>query len=470
MSARRGSSVLLVATLALAATGLRAASAPASAPSNQELATYADALLAKTYPAGAPGAIALVVRDGQVVLRKGYGVASLELGAPSNPDGVYWIASVTKPFTAVAVMQLVERGKISLDDEIQKYLPDYPSHDAKITIEELLTHTSGIPTYAEGLTFAQRLREDLSVSQLIARFRDKPLDFPPGTKWSYSDSGYVLLGAVIEKVSGLSYGQYLQKEIFGPAGMTHSRYGVNDEVVPGRVDGYERTANGFRRARYVSLTQGYAAGSILSTVDDLAAFDRALGRNVLLKSETFERMVTPKILPDGTSTRMGLCWSVTALDGHPLYEHNGGIYGFSAHLLRMPDRHLFIAILSNDGDGAPRPESTAFFIAERAVGKTVDLGKPYELDERTLASLPGAYAFDDKVVRTLSREGGKIFLQRAMGAKYEIVATGPNELRLILAPDNRLELLRDGEGRVNAVRLLPRFGPDGGIGRKTPAP
>ncbi len=273
---RRALGLPLLAALLLAApaSGLRAADAPKV--SDQDLAAYADALLAKTYPPGAPGASALVVRNGQVVLRKGYGLASLELGVPSNPDGVYWIASVTKPFTAVAVMQLVEKGKVALDDEITRYLPDYDTHGQKITIEQLLTHTSGIPTYTEGLTFTQKLREDVGVKQLIARFANKDLDFPPGTKWSYSDSGYVVLGAVIEKASGKSYGKYLEDEIFLPAGMTHSRYGTNDEALPNRVDGYERTSTGFKRARYVSLTQGYAAGSILSTVDDLAAFDRAL--------------------------------------------------------------------------------------------------------------------------------------------------------------------------------------------------
>jgi len=453
-------------TLLLATSLLAAPAVSASSASNAELAAYADALLAKTYPPGAPGAVALIVRDGQVVLRKGYGLASVELGVPSNPDGVYWIASVTKPFTAVAVMQLVECGKVGLDDEITRYLPDYPTHGQKITIESLLTHTSGVPTYTEGLAFAQKLREDLGLSQLIGRFKDKDLDFPPGTKWSYSDSGYVLLGAVIEKASGMTYAQYLEKEIFRPAGMTHSRYGTNDELVPGRVDGYERTANGFRRARYISLSQGYSAGSILSTVDDLAAFDRALSGNVLLKRESWERMVTPKILPDGTSTRMGLSWSVTELDGRKLYEHNGGIYGFSAHILRMPEERLFIALLSNDGDGSPRPESNAFFIAERALGKTVDLAKPVNLDEKTLASLPGSYSFDDKVVRTLSRDGGKIYFQRNGGPRYEVIATGPNELRLLLAPDNRLELIPDAAGAVMALRVLPRFGPDGGVGKK----
>ncbi len=178
-------------------------------------------------------------------------------------------------------------------------------------------------------------------------------------------------------------------------------------------------------------------------------------------------MVTPKVLPDGSSTRMGLSWSVTELDGRKLYEHNGGIYGFSAHLLRMPEEGLFIAILSNDGDGSPRPEANAFFIAERALGKGGDPAKPVALDERTLASLPGAYAFDDQVVRTLSREGGKVYLQRGGGPRYELIATGPDELRLVIAPDNRLQLLRDAAGEVAGLRLLPRFGPDGGTGKKT---
>jgi CubicO group peptidase (beta-lactamase class C family) len=460
---------LVLPLLASAPHALQAAG-PATAPSHAELAAYADALLSKTYPADRPGAAVIVVRDGEVVLRKGYGLASVELGVPMPADAVFEIASVTKPFTAVAVLKLVERGKVRLEDEITQYLPDYPTHDAKITIEELLTHTSGVPSYTETAQFPQHLRDDLTLNTLLARFKDKPLDFPPGTRWSYSDSGYVLLGAVIEKASGMSYGKFLQEEIFKPAGMASSRYGVNEEIVPRRVDAYERTADGFRRARYLSLTQGYSAGAILSTVDDLAAFDRALGGDTLLQAATRERMLTPKVLPDGTSTRMGLSWSVTELAGRKLYEHNGGIYGFSSHILRIPEEHLFIAILSNDGDGAPRPETNAFFIAARALGKTIDVAKPYTLDEATLAGLVGSYRFPDEKVRTIRREGGKLFLQRPGTPSYELQPIDRDELVLVIAPDNRLQIVRGEGGKVTGIRILPRFGPEGGVGTRVETP
>src|SRR5215210_6821340 len=227
----------------LAQLALIALPACALAPPDQEdgdLAAYADKLLTEAYPAGEPGAAALVVKDGKTVLRKGYGLANLELAVPIQPDMVFEIGSVTKQFTAAAILKLAERGLLSVDDDITKHLPDYPTHGQKITINHLLTHTSGIPSYTGLPEWLPRVREDLKVEQLVAMFKDKPLEFAPGERWAYNNSAYILLGAVIEKVSGKTYEDFIEQEIFKPLGMTRSSYGHNTEVVPGRVSGYDK--------------------------------------------------------------------------------------------------------------------------------------------------------------------------------------------------------------------------------------
>src|SRR4051812_31670906 len=252
--------------VALALPFFLAFAARAAADSNADLGRYADELFSRAYPAGEPGAAVLIAKDGKVLLRKAYGLANLELDVPMRPDMVFEIASVTKQFTAAAVLLLQERGKLSVNDEITKYMPDYPTHGQRITIDHLLSHSSGIPE----LDWWPRRREDMKVQQIIDLFKDKPLDFNPGEKLSYSNSGYILLGAIIEKASGKRYEDFVEQEIFAPLGMKRSRYGHRDEIVPGLVASYDQAEEGYRVAEYFSLSQPYAAGGLLSTVDDLA--------------------------------------------------------------------------------------------------------------------------------------------------------------------------------------------------------
>src|SRR3954453_14136500 len=322
--------VLARLALLLAVFSLRAPSAQAAASktSNDDLARYADQLFSQTYPANEPRAAVLVMKDGQVVLRKGYGMANLELGVPIQPDMVFEIGSITKQFTAASILLLQERGKLSVNDEVTKYLSDYPTHGQKITIDHLLTHVSGIPSYTELLEWRPRGGEDMTVQQLIDLFKDKPLRFNPGEKWAYNNSAYILLGAVIEKVSGKSYEDFIEQEIFAPLGMKSSRYGHQREVIPGRVAGYERTAGGYQIAKYISMTQPYAAGSLMSTGDGLALWAEALAEGKVIKKESLERMTTPAKLKSGMSTKYAYGLGVSEGDGARIVEHGGGIFGF----------------------------------------------------------------------------------------------------------------------------------------------
>ena len=452
----------LLPILALSPASVRAATAPA------DLAAYADQLLAAAYPADQPGAAAIVVKDGQVMLRKGYGMANLELAVPVSPDMVFEIGSITKQFTAAAILLLQERGKLRLEDPLTKYLPDYPMHGETITLEHLLTHTSGIPSYTGMPEWLPHVREDMKVEDLIALFKDKPLEFKPGEQWRYDNSGYILLGAVIEKASGKSYEQFVEEEIFQKLGMTHSRYGHAEEVIPLRASGYGRDAKGFRNANYLSMTQPYAAGSLMSTVDDLALWDRALAGETLLEQASLDRMFTPARLTSGRSTRYGFGLVVYDFEGRRVIEHGGGIFGFVSFLMRVPEERLFVAILSNNEAASTPPESLALRIVAKALGKPLEERKGLALDPATLDEYVGVYRFDDGATRTITREGTKLFAQRSGGDRYEILAM-VRDAFAYSGGDAQIRFLRDAQGKVTGADFMPREGPDAS-GTKTDEP
>lgn len=445
------SAFLLILAFSLAPAGA------ATAPS--DLAAYADQLLAVAFPADQPGAAAIVVKNGQVVLRKGYGMANLELGVPDSPDMVFEIGSVTKQFTAAAILLLAEQGKLRLEDDITKYLPDFPTPGETVTIEHLLTHTSGVPSYTGMPEWFARVREDMKLEDLIGLFKGKPLDFKPGEQTRYSNSGYILLGAIVEKASGKSYEQFVEEEIFQKLGMSHSRYGHAEELVPLRAAGYSRDGEGFRPANYLSMTQPYAAGSLMSTVDDLALWDRALAGETLLKKASIERMFTSAKLTSGRQIRYGYGIGVTELEGKRVQEHGGGIFGFVCYVMRVPEERLFVAILANTDSPSKDPQSLALRIAAKALGKPLEDRKALALDEKTLDEYVGVYQFDDDARRTITREGAKLFAQRSGGEKQEILAMARDDFAY-LEGNARLRFRRDAQGKLTGADFIPRGGPD----------
>jgi CubicO group peptidase (beta-lactamase class C family) len=435
---------------------------------NADLAAYADHLLAAAIPADHPGAAVLVARGGDAVLRKGYGMANLELGVAVQPDDVFEIGSVTKQFTAASILLLQERGQLRVEDEITKYLPDFPTHGEKITIENLLTHTSGIVNYTGLPEWIGRVREDMPLPVLMGLFKDKPLDFKPGTRMSYSNSGYIVLGAIIEKVSGRSYEQFVEEEIFHQLGMSRSRYNHPEEIVPHRATGYGRAPQGYRNAAYLSMTQPYAAGSLLSTVDDLAKWDQALLGDALLAKASRDRMFTPFTLSSRKATGYGYGWGIYDFAGRQVIEHNGGIFGFSADEIRLPGERLFVAVLSNDED--LDTSDLAFRIVAKALGQGVEDRTSIPLDPKTLDDYVGVYRFDDEdATRFITREGDRLFSQRSGGDKKEIVAAARDEFFFKDLLPATLRFQRDARGKVTGA-VFKRYNSPEQAGRKTDEP
>ncbi|MFN3653546.1 MAG: serine hydrolase domain-containing protein [Armatimonadota bacterium] len=297
-----------------------------------------------------PGVAAAVIQGGRPVFVKGYGYADVEHKVPVSELTVFQLASVTKQFTAAGVMLLVQDGKLGLDDPITRHLPDLPEAWKEVTVRHLLTHTSGITSYT---SLPLDFRKDYSRTELLGLVRDLPLQWKAGERWAYNNSGYYLLGMLIEKLSGVSYGEFLEQRIFGKLGLSTTR--VNDlrAVIPNRAEGYTLSGRELRRGEYVSPTQPYAAGALVSSIHDMVRWATTVRAREILRKESWAEIFRPYRLNDGKPTTYGFGWSVDQHQGHPRYHHGGGIPGFSTNIAYYPDDDLAVIVLCNlDGGHA----------------------------------------------------------------------------------------------------------------------
>lgn len=295
-----------------------------------------------------PGMSIAILKDNKIVKIKGYGFSNLEHQVPAKPETIYQSGSVGKQFTATAVMMLVEEGKIHLDDLVSKYFPNSPDIWKKITVRHLLTHTSGIPDYtAKDVDF----RKDYTEDDLLKILMKLPLEFQPGEKWNYSNSGYMLLGFLIHKASGKFYGDLLEERVFGPLGMTTAQVISESDIVPNRAAGYELKNGKIKNQDWVSPSLNTTAdGALYLTALDMSHWAEGLNGSRLLKPESFKQMWTPVKLNNGTSYPYGFGWRVGYQRGHHVIEHSGHWQGFSTGICRYPDFGLTVIALANLAD------------------------------------------------------------------------------------------------------------------------
>ena len=284
----------------------------------------------------------LVAVDGKPVLRQAVGPANREWNIANTPETKFRLGSITKQFTAAAILQLAEQGKLTIDDPVSRYYPAAPPSWSKITIKQLLTHTSGIPDYPELAGFdGHEERFAHTPEQLIQSVRDKPLQFEPGAQFAYDNTGYVLLGYIVEKLSGQSYAQYLQTHVFGPLGMRNTGYDVGEKILTERAAGYALGSEGWVNAAPVDMSTPFSAGGLYSTVEDLLIWDRALYAGKPLSAASQAAMFTDY------GHRYGFGWWVRTQWGHDIIWHGGGINGFSNAFQRYPKDRLTVVVLSN---------------------------------------------------------------------------------------------------------------------------
>ncbi|AMV40804.1 serine hydrolase domain-containing protein [Planctomyces sp. SH-PL62] len=321
---------------------------PAPPPSAAEIDAYIEKAMRDRH---VPGLSAAVVRDGQVVLAKGYGLADVEQNVPATVDTVYQLASVTKTFTSAAVMLLVREGKLALDDKINDRLPDLPAVWKDVTVRHLLNHTSGIKSYTSVPDFQKSPWKDYAHRELLDLVAKEPLEFAPGEKFEYSNTGYYLLGMLIEKASGEPYGRFTAARVFEPLGMSRTRLNDLQAIIPGRARGYRWDRKELENVAPVSPTQPFAAGALVSSVSDLIKWDAALAEHELLDEATLGSMWTPTRLNGGGESGYGFGWEVSKVNGRPMVAHGGGIPGFSTQLSRFPDDRLTVIVLTNAEGG-----------------------------------------------------------------------------------------------------------------------
>jgi CubicO group peptidase (beta-lactamase class C family) len=392
----------------------------------------------------------LVARDGKILLDKGYGFANLEWQVPDTPTTKFRLGSITKQFTAASILLLEERGKLKTDDPVKKYMPDAPAAWDKITIFHLLTHTSGIPSFTGFSDFPTRQLQDMTPQQLVDWFRDKPLEFEPGTKWNYSNSGYVLLGYLIEKISGQSYAGFVQQNIFTPLAMKDSGYDSNSAIIEHRASGYAPGKNGPENAGYVNMTVPLSAGGLYSTTEDLLRWEQGLFGGKLLTPASLAKMTTP--FKENYAFGLG----VSTEGGHKVIAHNGGIQGFNTALAYYPDDKLVVAVLGNLNGGAP--DQIANLLGKVALGEKVVLPaerKEVTLPPQSLQKYVGNYELTfpgQSVPFVITLEEGKLLAQLGKQPRFPIFAESET-LFFYKVVDAQVEFMKNDKGDISGLVL-----------------
>lgn len=438
-------------SIGLLLAGLSAASLAQTLPSAAEVKTYADKLLDAQKIEG-PGVAVLVARDKEVLYRSARGMASIELGVPLSADHVFRIGSVTKQFAAAALLKLVDEGRAKLDAPLSKYLPSYPQGD-KITLLQLLNHTSGVMSYTSIPGYMdQPIRRTLTTAQLIDEFKNQPVDFKPGEGWNYNNSGYVLVGAVIEAISGKPWHAYVQEALLKPAKLARTQYPGEDLLIKGMVTGYGFGPEGLGVADYLSMTQPHAAGALVSTVDDLWQWNQALHGGQLISPASYKRMVTPE--GKATASNYGFGIFAQTLRGQTLYQHGGGINGFVSALHYLPQTKTTVVLLRNAMGPGVDMEAVAQKLGAFAIGKPIVDPKPVPVAVEQLKALEGVYAKDEQNSRTLSVVEGKLVSTRSGGRPFPLIPVGKDEFAFD-GSMARIVMERDAKGGLSGLKFWP---------------
>lgn len=426
----------------------------ASSVSDQAIVKQAQTALEYVATPDGPGAVILIARGDTVVFRGARGRANIELGVPLTTDQVFRIASVTKMYTAAMVIKFAELGRLSLEDPLAKFLPDFPGA-SHITLRELLNHTAGISDVVKD-PIPGFMRRDVDTATLVAEIRRRPPDFPPGTRWSYSNGGFALLGAVIEKVTGQSWHDALQEQLLQPAGLSRTVYGDSTQLIPGRVAGYT-TDNPERRtknASFISMSIPAAAGGLASTADDLLRWIRALAGGHIVSREDFQQMTTPVSNLPGSSTihGYGLGMYIWQVRGQQVVGHTGQINGFASAVAYLPKQDVTVVVLANDDN----------FDAQTMMRRlaAIALGDPYTQPVATVQSddalhaLEGDYRIDDTTVETLFVKDHQLYGQRSGHHAVAMQMTVEHQLHFLPDELSYFVPVRNKVGKVTGLNYF----------------
>lgn len=434
--------------------------------------SYIDSLVNSNYPPDGPGLSLLIAKGGNTLYKKAFGMSDIEKNVKLNTDNVLAIGSMTKQFTAVCILQLVNEGKINLNDEVKKYLTDYNSHNKTITIENCLRHSSGIPSFTEKNNFDSIYKKSLSKDEMVNFFENDELFFEPGSDFSYSNSGYFLLGLIIEKVSGMSYEDYVQKNIFDKIGMKNSYFGKNENNIPGQATGYEpKDEKSFQKATFFDWSWPYSAGNILSTTNDLLLWNEALNSDKIVPQSLLKNAWKSYQLANGTQSNYGYGWNVTSLDKYTVIRHGGAISGYLSDGIRIPEEDLYIIALSNNTGKTPEVVTTDILL--KLLNIKDENPVRILLDNNSLDEYTGAFEVNrnggrlinktggEKQYRYIIRQGDSLILKRTGGGTFGFFPYAKDKF-FTEGSDKRFDFIRDNSGNISALEVYEypiSFGP-----------
>jgi CubicO group peptidase (beta-lactamase class C family) len=412
--------------------------------------TY-DSLMNTVFPENGPGGTVLLSKAGKILYNKAYGMANLELNVPMTTEKVFRLGSLSKQFTAVCILKLVEEGKLTLQDNLTKFIPDYPLNGKTITIANLLNHSSGIKNYTGLSKFNESLkRQDLSPKELIALFKDLPLDFEPGSNYRYSNSGYVLLGYIIELLSRKAYRDYVRENIFVPLKMDHSYYDQAAMVIPGRTSGYRKKNNGYENSDFLSMTLPYAAGSLMSTTGDLLKWYNGLTTGKLISQPSIELAFTSGLLHSGKETGYGFGWEIGNVQGSKAVKHNGVVNGYFTDIVYLPREKILATILSNY-ENIGNLDIPASKLAAMALGKPY-VFKEVVLTPKTLQKYQAVYSNPNDEEHYITNQNGVLMYYYKGGGKTRLVPYG-RDLFLLESTLNSMHFQTDIKGLVKGYSI-----------------
>ena len=403
----------------------------------------------------------LVSKGGVNQLNKGYGMANFEWGIPNGPSTKFRLGSITKQFTAMLILQLEQQGKLSVNDPISKHVPDSPASWQNITIHHLLTHTSGIPNLTSFPDYQKTMMMPSPPAESMKKFRDKPLDFDPGTKFSYSNSGYILLGLIVENVTGKKYADVLRDQILVPAGMNDTGYDLDTTLIPNRAAGYTRSPKGLANAAFIDMTIPHAAGAMYSTTEDLKKWDAILQTEKLLPDSAKQRYWTP------FKDTYAYGWDVRKQDGVTVESHGGGINGFATMIIRIPEEKLLVVTLSNVLPS--QAGKLANELVRLAEGKDVDVPKARKeisVAPEILDRYVGKYELRPDFVMEVTREGNQLMTQATGQGKIPIFAETETKF-FPKVVDATITFQSDASGKVTGL-VLTQGGREMPAKRQTP--
>lgn len=417
--------------------------APSQPTVNEKLSEY---LTAHERIKGFSGSV-LVMQEGKPIVRKGIGLANREWNLANTPATKFRLGSITKQFTATAIMMLEQRGKLKLEHTLDKHIPDAPELWKKVTIHQLLSHTGGIASFTDDPTYRNEMFKPFPLPDLIARFRAKPLDFEPGSKYHYSNSGYVLLGDIIQRASGTTYEEFLAKNIFEPLSMRDTGYDHWDTILPQRAAGYELKRGQVFNADYLDMTQPHAAGALYSTVDDLYKWDQALYAEKILSQAALQRMWTPVM------NNYGYGWMIRKIDGRDYISHGGGINGFSTGITRVPALKTVSIVLSNLESA--NASLMSFNLMELTRGQTVSIPTSRQvisINPTLFDAYAGTYQLSPTFSMKISREGGRYIVQPTNQGQIDLYPESETKffMRVVEA---QISFVKSPDGKVNEIIL-----------------